>query len=455
MAMPHAGVFAAARYQRNNILQPENLGGVGEYRVRAAVVSPAVNVLCVNMNETELAPLVYVTWPNAVFDTGTLLPGQRLPKADGSWKNQAQNVPGQTFFNRTVVDDIFEWGPEYQRQPPAFPMYPIQYNSIINDSIPYAMGDSVYTLFKAPNAITTDFTLCRMRSGKFFTCKSFKADGAVLYPNCSTSYEVSGTKGGQMRASCENENDNMEYGMVVSGAPVTIAKDWMNVGSGMLSALALGTGISNANASSSRLITQLVTAQPKSGVVQRSASMPSISESLAVMAGSSLLLSSIDASFIHFWNFTEIEIDPTELPFKASVQSQEYASGFVARWTIVFYLILFVVFATNLFCLVYFFIRSGLVTDFSEPQNLFALAINSPISRRMFGSCGAGPEDKQFNIDWHVMTEDDSGHFFIKEGERDIALRRRSVHGRKQPQPGQLKSVRSYSKLSNKHTSWL
>jgi len=57
------------------------------------------------------------------------------------------------------------------------------------------------------------------------------------------------------------------------------------------------------------------------------------------------------------------------------------------------------------------------VTDWSEPQNLFALAVNSPPSKRLEGSCGAGPENEQLEIDWHVGHVAGSRHFFIKEGE--------------------------------------
>jgi hypothetical protein len=78
MAMPHAGVLAASHDPVNGILQPEDLAGVGEYNVRAAVVSPTVNILCVNMNKTELEPLIYVDWPNADFNISTDGTGQRL-----------------------------------------------------------------------------------------------------------------------------------------------------------------------------------------------------------------------------------------------------------------------------------------------------------------------------------------------------------------------------------------
>ena len=479
MAMPHAGIFAAARHEQNEIMQPENLAGVGEYRVKAAVVSPAVNVLCVNLNQTELSPLIYVTWPNAKFNTGEQIPGQRLPIPSNDWTLEAHPKPGKKFMNRTVVDDIFEWGLPYGYQPPTFPMFPIEYNSILNASFyTYGSTDSIYLLFKAPNTITKDYTVCKLRSGKFsLHFKRSSLTFLVITPACSTHYNVSGTAGGQMKSNCEDAGDNMSYERSVPGTPSLFNKDWINVGSELVRALSLGTGISNANASSSRLITQLVTKDPAVGeVATRNGSMPTISESLAVMAGSTLLLSSTDATFYHYWNFTNATLDTgILLPFNASIQSQEYTSGFVARWTILFYLILIIVFCTNIFCLIYFILQSGLVTDYSEPQNLFALAVNSPASRRLGGSCGAGPEGNQFNVDWHVMHDDNSGHFFIKEGKgngsaREAAeeemmegsggvLRQRSLRSQssRSPsiRPGQLKSVKSYGRLSTNRTSWL
>jgi len=113
--------------------------------------------------------------------------------------------------------------------------------------------------------------------------------------------------------------------------------------------------------------------------------------------------------------------------------------------------LLLLVFVTNVFCLVYFFLRSGLVTDYTEPQNLFALAVNSPPSERLRGSCGGGPERDQLNVPWHVGHEEGSNHFFIKEDERvptEYELRRRRERH-------DLKSMTSYSKLSSKRRSFL
>jgi hypothetical protein len=116
MSMPHAGVFYAAHDARNGILQPADLAGLGEYSVRASVVSPSVNVLCVNMMETELTPLIYESFPYAITNNSEDL----FQNLDGIL-GQVQLEPDKPYFNSTVVDDIFEWGANYSRLPPIFP----------------------------------------------------------------------------------------------------------------------------------------------------------------------------------------------------------------------------------------------------------------------------------------------------------------------------------------------
>lgn len=120
LSMPHAGLFAAAREAKNNILQPEELEGLGEYRIEASVISPSVNVLCANMNKSAVAPLIYTTWPNAKVTNTSSMPGQEL--AWSGYKHEIQLLPNQSYLNSTDMDDIFEWGPKYSRQPPVFPM---------------------------------------------------------------------------------------------------------------------------------------------------------------------------------------------------------------------------------------------------------------------------------------------------------------------------------------------
>lgn len=122
MAMPHPGVYAAATSSRNRILQPDDLAGVGEYAIRAGVVSPSINAMCVNMNKEELKPLVYTAWPDAnTTSTGV---GDQVTGIKDQW---LKDIPAYStkdgedeYLNRTVVDDIFLWGPEHKRHPPVF-----------------------------------------------------------------------------------------------------------------------------------------------------------------------------------------------------------------------------------------------------------------------------------------------------------------------------------------------
>jgi hypothetical protein len=75
--------------------------------------------------------------------------------------------------------------------------------------------------------------------------------------------------------------------------------------------------------------------------------------------------------------------------------------------------VLVLVFFMNVFVLLYFLVNKGLVTDFSEPPNLFAISINSPPNPMMSGSCGAGPEGKQYSIKFGVEMENE--HLFMTD----------------------------------------
>lgn len=117
LAMPHPGVYAAATDPQNDILQPSDLSDVGEYQIRASVVSPVVNTMCVNVARSELAPLVYTTWPHA-RNVKTYVQDQL--KGNDTWEADVPAPANTEWLNRTVVDDIFRWGPQYRRRPPVF-----------------------------------------------------------------------------------------------------------------------------------------------------------------------------------------------------------------------------------------------------------------------------------------------------------------------------------------------
>ncbi|KAI6782687.1 uncharacterized protein J7T54_000830 [Emericellopsis cladophorae] len=406
MAMPHPGVYAAATDEANSILQPDDLAGVGEYMIRAGVVSPSINVMCVNMNRDELAPLVYTEWLNAeTDDTGV---GDQKGAAAG-WESTIPSVPYEnedndaiiddSFLNSTAVDDVFRWGQQYYRYPPVFPMLPSNYNMITNSSV--YNSSSIYILAKSP--ALTDFTLCELNSW--------------TSPNCSTRFDISGTAGARITAHCEDANDrdsfiqSFDNGYPAWGGP---SKDWKWLADAWRLSMDLNGGVYNNNASNARIITQLALQDPSLPKM-----LPSMAEALAVYASSTLVSGAIDSPFVHYWEHNPNILDlGVRQAFNASIRTQQYTSGHANDWQAIFYVILSLVFVINLFCLGYFVTRSGLVTDFTEPQNLFALAVNSPPSEALKGTCGGGPGGESLVIPWRVAYAPSANHYFFEEAER-------------------------------------
>lgn len=80
------------------------------FSLSASVSSPVINALCVNISKTDLAPMVYETWPNA-----------QKPLNPGQWPNTlppAQSIPlagPDEWLNATVVDEVFGFGPATEK----------------------------------------------------------------------------------------------------------------------------------------------------------------------------------------------------------------------------------------------------------------------------------------------------------------------------------------------------
>lgn len=93
LAMPHAGVsgiYAETFNDTYGILQPSEFQGGGAYEIQASVVSPAINVMCVNAAKSELSPLI--------------------------------NATSKKTAKTTSLDEVFHWGGERDRYRPSFPM---------------------------------------------------------------------------------------------------------------------------------------------------------------------------------------------------------------------------------------------------------------------------------------------------------------------------------------------
>lgn len=424
MAMPHANIFNAARDPVNGILQPDDLQGAGEYTITASVPVPASNVLCVGMNGTELIPLVYTAWTNLSEPTrnNTLDPI--------GWPNFLQNELQGTWIaspNKTVVDHLFGFnkdvsGPHIQgtsqkQYAPVFPKYPIDYNTVVSYWGNYGQL-SVYLLAKPPVGaypLTDEYALCSVN--------------AVLYNNCSTQYHAE-QSGGHLSVYCDDDPLNtlsyMRSQPHQGDEPLlTIySSDWKNIASEWMNSISLSQGIADGNASIARILSQMIPPD-NNGTMNLLNNMPSIGEALSVLAACTLLLASSMSQFIHYWNYAETSlVEPQPEMFNASVISRAYTSGGTQHWQGIFYIVLVSVFIMNVLCLLYLFRyywRDGQVTDFTEPQNLFALAINSPPSSTMSGSCGAGPEGNTFSKRWQVSMARDEGnttgshpHFYVR-----------------------------------------
>ena len=323
--------------------------GLGQFFLGTSVTSPAVNVLCVSMSKTEIAPLIYEIWPGA----------ETYPFNSSSWPLDYDLPRAPDWVNSTVVDDIFEFGEKYSRQPPIFPKYPIEYNTILNTTVEYV--DALYVLAASSS---DQYMLCSL--------------SVSMTPNCSTWYNSS-ISGGVIWSHCNDPSDPLAYSKSHRNATTGFReKDWVAAAFYWGVTVDFNGGVSDSDDSTARLLTQLM---PTSDSLDPA--LPSIAEALAIMAGPTLLTGSMDSPFVDFFNYTtedDVFNHPVFQQFPATLAYQDYASGGNQAWQGVFYIVLAFAFLLNLLCLGYFIWYGDLVNDFTEPQNLFALAVNSPRS---------------------------------------------------------------------------
>lgn len=374
------------------------------------------------MQREELKPIVFSEWPMGNGSAADLT----------GWPTGFGIPVYPDWLNSTPVDDLFEFGAKYGRRPPVFPKLPIAYNTVLNTTGWYP--DSIYLL--AASA-TGEYTMCSLR--------------ASITTKCSTRYRAS-LSGGSMNAHCEDSGDELAYGKSDRNATEgVINKDWATVATQWATALSLNAGITDGAASNARLLSQLIPTRP-----ELDPSLPSIAEALAVLSACTLLLSSSDSPFIHYWNYSTTVVTLTEAQhqaFRATLRTKDFASGGTKPWQGIFYIVLALTFATNVFCLVYFLVRHGLVTDFIEPQNLFSLSLNSPPSQALDGACGSGPEGEQLIMNWHIKMDQQREHFYIENGQALPPKRRptRPLDFEMDTSP----IVNTYTKLSSRHSSLL
>ncbi len=267
-----------------------------------------------------------------------------------------------------------------------------------------------------------------------------------------------------MQSNCEDPDNPNSYQRVYPDAQVETSKAWKNLANEWRLAIDLDGGLTKNNASNARILTSLALTEP-----QLPDLMPSMAEALAVLASSTLISGSLQATFRHAWTFPAPALGAPGVlePFHAAVRTQEFTSTHLAQWQgIVFYPVLGLVLIINTCCLLYFiFGRRGLVTDFTEPQNQFALALNSPASRQLSGACGGGPRERDLVVPWRVAYDNDTNHYFFEEASTSPwrGKYRQTVAGLPDSSASSLLAVedghesrnrRTYQRLSNSK-SWL
>lgn len=381
LAAPHPGVALAAKDKMNDIIQPEELDGLGSYEIHAGVPSPALNVLCVTLSTHNLRPFVYELWPNVTKPVNLTIWPTQVGKAD-------------KYLNGTDLDSIFEWGKEYGEMaiPPLFPKLPIDYNLMANFTTFVSYGrDSIYLLGKAgpkdSNNETDfgtdeDYSMCRLRA--FQTSK------------CSTVYKAA-SGANLLSAYCEDPEDVMAYSNfkkndALSNSSTDGSLDWPNVAFAWGTSTSLNQGVFDANASIARILTQTILRKP-----QLQPNLPSFAESVAVLAVDTLLTSAIDAPVVDYWNLTQeppnILPIPNNQTFPARVRIQEYASGGSFTYHRAFFPVLLITFLLNILALLYFAWHGHWLVDLTEPATLFGLAVAAPaVERTGYGGSGAEEE---------------------------------------------------------------
>ena len=395
---------------------------MGEYSVRAAVPAPYVNVLCVNVSADELGPILYEKWSAAI----------KNPLNPSVWPKNHNFSEAPRKLNN-ALDDIFGFSDE--RPPPVFAKLPLEYNTILNFSS-NGMWDTLYLLATSGD-IKQNYMLCSIRG--------------ALTPYCSTEYHAS-MGGGNLTTNCEDPTDAFSYHKSdLTATNSGLSKDWVNIAVSWIMAVNLNDGLNDGKSANARLLTQLM---PTGFKLDRST--PSISEALAVMAGCTLMLSGLGSPFVHFWNYTgdnNIVTEPQTQYFNATLRTQDYSSGGTQNWQSLFYVVLVTVFVMNIGCLIWFFIRSNFITDFTEPENLFCISLNSPPSHRLEGACGGGPEKEQIATKWTIGMDQEREHYYLEEGENQPRSRKKAKS--KNFEMADRPAATTYHKLASKRKNIL
>lgn len=204
LALPHNAVSSAAMAPINNLLQADDLDGLGIYRIKASVPSPVVNILCATLSQDDLWPVVESLWDQ--------------PAVNGRIRS-APNI-SDPYLGGTPLDDIYRWGERYGHfnWPPLFRDLPKEHEILTNDTRGLFYGrSSVYLLGSSSARLPSGdlaYPLCQMQ--------------AFTTPFCTTLFNAS-SAGAFLEADCEHSPESLHYIESLPNATygnATLSREW-------------------------------------------------------------------------------------------------------------------------------------------------------------------------------------------------------------------------------------
>ena len=303
------------------------------------------------------------------------------------------------WYVSTEFDSLF--GFSEAAPPPVFFKFPAANNSRINErnNSQYDFRyPAQYLLLASGQADQTQYNICQMSM-------SFRR-------NCSTRLQMSMISS---KLSVKCDDPNMSYDQPIDLAQEYTSANWTNLAYGWAEAIALDTGISDNDAATPYMLAELAPLGPGF-----ESNRPALVESLAILAAHTLLDGMVNAPFNAFWPYNTTSLNNSVPQFaNARVKQTVYRSGIApeSAWQYLFFPILGTVFVLNLACFSYllyisvfraWFIRgadprlNGLGKDYTETEDLFRIALNSPAPRLGSPMPGAKNEGSVLNARWHL-----------------------------------------------------
>ncbi|KAH7067989.1 hypothetical protein BKA63DRAFT_103651 [Paraphoma chrysanthemicola] len=393
LAIPHRWVPKAATVTSNRLLRPKFLFNAGSFSLDAYVAHPALNALCVGANRSELAPIVYETWP------GANLPNTSSDARD-FWPTMAYSGSNSNMQanNDTALDTLFGWrnverDEDQTSARPVFFKFPLPGNTIANHTTSVAGRTEVYVLGSRPlekrtesDNQTESYVLCSLRMGMTNTC--------------ITRYSES-TSGRRLDAVC-NSTEKTRFGEPPAFLPKPA---WRSIAMDFINAMDLNSGVSDSHSSYSRVFTQLPLRE-----FDLPGATPSPAEALLSLSICTVLELTSYFSYSLKWDGDAPWDSPNVKQFfNVTLRVTQYMSGGETNAQRAFLAVLGLVFTINLFILVYLgvFLRIRLITDLCEPLALFIVGHHSPPGNLFRSSYSEGVRNDDLAVPWVVKTVDD------------------------------------------------